>query len=148
MPVTIPQGQVYLDNASTSFPKPDAVAEAVAQAVRIVGLTTGRGTSFCEIDPDDITVKVRQMVARLINADDPQRVIFTYSATDSINLVLFGTLGEGDHMLVSPLDQTGPHIQALAKISRLMLDQEFKESCEKVESAEQLYELIRKKESQ
>jgi len=51
-------------------------------------------------------------------------------------------------MLVSPLDQTGPHIQALAKISRLMLDQEFKESCEKVESAEQLYELIRKKESQ
>ncbi len=104
MPVTIPQGQVYLDNASTSFPKPDAVAEAVAQAVRIVGLTTGRGTSFCEIDPDDITVKVRQMVARLINADDPQRVIFTYSATDSINLVLFGTLGEGDHMLVSPLE--------------------------------------------
>jgi fructose-specific phosphotransferase system IIA component len=51
-------------------------------------------------------------------------------------------------LLVSPLDQTGPHIQALAKISRLMLDQKFKESLEKADSAEQAYELLSNKEKE
>ena len=50
-------------------------------------------------------------------------------------------------MLVSPVDQTGPHIQALAKISRLMLDEEFKTKLETAGSAEAFYELLRKKES-
>jgi fructose-specific phosphotransferase system IIA component len=51
-------------------------------------------------------------------------------------------------LLVSPADQTGPHIQALAKISRLMLDEEFKEGLEKSASAEQLYELLSNKEKE
>ena len=45
-------------------------------------------------------------------------------------------------LLVSPLDQTGPHIQALARISRLLLDEQFKQSFENADSAEQLYQLI------
>lgn len=51
-------------------------------------------------------------------------------------------------LLVSPLNQTGPHIQALAKISRLMLDESFKSRLEKSTSAQQAYELIGKKEGQ
>lgn len=51
-------------------------------------------------------------------------------------------------LLVSPADRTGPHIQALAKISRLMLDEEFKQSLEKASSAEQVYELLSGKESE
>lgn len=50
-------------------------------------------------------------------------------------------------LLVSPADQTGPHIQALAKISRLMLDDKFKESLEKAGSSEEAYELISKEEN-
>ena len=50
-------------------------------------------------------------------------------------------------LLVSPIDKTGPHIQALARISRLMLDTQFRESLEKVTSPKQLYELISEKES-
>ena len=50
-------------------------------------------------------------------------------------------------LLVSPADQTGPHIQALARISRLMLDESFKQALEKADSAEQLYELISSRES-
>jgi fructose-specific phosphotransferase system IIA component len=50
-------------------------------------------------------------------------------------------------LLVSPADQTGPHIQALAKISRLMLDAEFKEELEGASSAEEVYELLDSKES-
>jgi mannitol/fructose-specific phosphotransferase system IIA component (Ntr-type) len=45
-------------------------------------------------------------------------------------------------LLVSPADQTGPHIQALARISRLMLNKQFKEAIEKVDSAEKAYELL------
>jgi fructose-specific phosphotransferase system IIA component len=51
-------------------------------------------------------------------------------------------------LLVSPSDQTGPHIQALAKISKLMIDEEFKESLEKATSAEQVYELLSNKEKE
>ena len=51
-------------------------------------------------------------------------------------------------LLVSPVNRTGPHIQALAKISRLMLDEEFKQSLEKAASAEQVYELLSNKENE
>ena len=49
-------------------------------------------------------------------------------------------------LLLSPADQTGPHIQALARISRLMLDEEFKISLENATSAEQVYELLSSRE--
>lgn len=51
-------------------------------------------------------------------------------------------------LLVSPVDKTGPHIQALARISRLMLDEEFKQKLEKAGSADELYELISNKENE
>ena len=51
-------------------------------------------------------------------------------------------------LLVSPADQTGPHIQALAKISRLMLDEKFKQGLEEATSAEQVYELLSSKENE
>ncbi len=51
-------------------------------------------------------------------------------------------------LLVSPSDQTGPHIQALARISRLMLDEEFKQALEKATSAEEVYELLNGKENE
>lgn len=51
-------------------------------------------------------------------------------------------------LLVSPANQTGPHIQALAQISRLMLDDKFKEKLEKSSSADEAYELLSKKDNQ
>jgi fructose-specific phosphotransferase system IIA component len=51
-------------------------------------------------------------------------------------------------LLVSPADQTGPHIQALARISRLMLDEEFKQKLEKAATADEVYELLNNKESE
>ncbi len=51
-------------------------------------------------------------------------------------------------LLVSPIDQTGPHIQALARISRLMLDTKFKEQIEKAVSADEVYSLLTAKENQ
>jgi len=51
-------------------------------------------------------------------------------------------------LLVSPSDQTGPHIQALARISRLMLDEQFKQGLEKATSADEVYELLNNKENE
>jgi fructose-specific phosphotransferase system IIA component len=51
-------------------------------------------------------------------------------------------------LLVSPASQTGPHIQALARISRLMLDEEFRQKLEKATSADEVYELLNNKESE
>ncbi|MHC4655067.1 MAG: PTS sugar transporter subunit IIA [Planctomycetota bacterium] len=51
-------------------------------------------------------------------------------------------------LLVSPADQTGPHIQALARISRLMLDEQFRKSIERATSAEETFELLNNKENE
>jgi mannitol/fructose-specific phosphotransferase system IIA component (Ntr-type) len=51
-------------------------------------------------------------------------------------------------LLISPADRTGPHIQALAKISKLMLDEQFRQQLEKADSAKEAYNLIGQKEKQ
>jgi fructose-specific phosphotransferase system IIA component len=51
-------------------------------------------------------------------------------------------------LLISPADQTGPHIQALAKISRLMLNENFRKNLEKAASAEEVYKLLGNRGSQ
>jgi len=51
-------------------------------------------------------------------------------------------------LLISPADQTGPHIQALAKISRLMLNEDFRKKLEKAASAEEVYGLLNKPDNQ
>ena len=51
-------------------------------------------------------------------------------------------------LLASPIDRTGPHIQALARISRLMLDEDFKTNLENATSAEEVYEQINNRENE
>jgi mannitol/fructose-specific phosphotransferase system IIA component (Ntr-type) len=51
-------------------------------------------------------------------------------------------------LLISPANQTGPHIQALASISRLMLNDEFRPKLENVTSAEEVYHLLSEQENQ
>jgi len=51
-------------------------------------------------------------------------------------------------LLVSPSDQTGPHIQALARISRLMLDEQFRQQLEQADSPQQIYELLSDREAE
>jgi fructose-specific phosphotransferase system IIA component len=51
-------------------------------------------------------------------------------------------------LLISPMDKTGPHIQALARISRLLLDEQFKAKLEKASSPEEVYQLISAKENE
>jgi len=51
-------------------------------------------------------------------------------------------------LIASPIDRTGPHIQALARISRLMLDEDFKNKLQNSQTSEELYKLISEKEAE
>jgi fructose-specific phosphotransferase system IIA component len=51
-------------------------------------------------------------------------------------------------LLASPVDQTGPHIQALAKISRMLTDDNFRTALKQAGDAQQMYEQIQQYEAQ
>jgi cysteine desulfurase/selenocysteine lyase len=93
--------RIYLDNAATSWPKPPRVYEAVDQYQRHVGAPAGRGAYRDALDVDRRVQQSRLALARLIDAPQTERVIFTYSGTDSLTLALRGLLKPGDHVVTS-----------------------------------------------
>lgn len=95
---------VYLDNAATSFPKPPAVIEAVTQTLKRVGATPGRGAHRQARNAASIVAGCRAKAARILGVADPERVIFTKNATESINIVLKGWLRAGDRVLFSAME--------------------------------------------
>ncbi len=98
------QRRIYLDNAATSWPKPEAVYEAVDHYQRELGATTGRG-AYREADQvQRLTMHARQQLVRLIGGEDPHRVVFTANGTESLNLAIHGCLRPGDHVVTSHVD--------------------------------------------
>ncbi len=95
---------IYLDNAATSWPKPETVYQAVDHFMRQVGATPGRGGHRREEEALRIADEARQALARLFNAPDPQGVVFTMNATQAINMALKGLLRPGDHVLTSSIE--------------------------------------------
>lgn len=80
---------VYLDNAATSFPKPEAVYEAVDHALRRMGVGPGRGGYRRSIEATRIVFEAREAVAALLGVTDSSRVVFTHSATEALNLAVW-----------------------------------------------------------
>jgi len=95
---------VYLDNAATSFPKPDVVHEAVLHAMRSVGASPGRGGYRQSLEAGRILFQAREAVAGLFSIPDSSRVIFTHNATEALNLALQGTLAAGDHVITTTME--------------------------------------------
>ncbi len=95
---------VYLDNAATSFPKPEAVHEAVVAAMRDIGASPGRGGYGQALAASRLLMTVRESLAALINAPDPARLIFTHNATAALNQAVFGVLSPGDHVVTSAME--------------------------------------------
>jgi cysteine desulfurase / selenocysteine lyase len=93
--------RVYLDNAATSWPKPEAVYRAVDDYQRRLGAPAGRSSYTEASEAERIVAACRQKVARLIGAADPKRIIFTLNGTDSLNIALHGLLRPGDHVVTS-----------------------------------------------
>jgi cysteine desulfurase family protein len=96
--------RTYFDNAATSWPKPEAVYQAVDRYQREVGAPAGRSGYAEAVHVAREVAAARQAVARLLGADDPSRVIFTLNGTDALNLALHGLLRAGDHVVTSVLE--------------------------------------------
>jgi len=95
---------VYLDNAATSFPKPEAVYSTVDEFMRKIGVSAGRGAYRQALESDRIIYDTRKVLAKLFNIQDVTRIVFTSSITDSLNLVLKGILNQGDHVVTSSME--------------------------------------------
>ena len=95
---------IYLDNAATSWPKPETVYEAVNQFMRAVGATPGRGGHRKEEEAARIADQTRKAIAELFHAPNPNGVVFTMNATQAINMGLKGILKPGDHVITSAIE--------------------------------------------
>jgi cysteine desulfurase family protein len=92
---------IYLDNAATSWPKPESVYQTMDEFLRTKGGNPGRGSHSMAVAAREVVEETRMLVARLINAPEKDRIIFTLNCTDALNLGLKGLLKLGDHVITS-----------------------------------------------
>lgn len=95
---------IYLDNAATSFPKPDAVASEILNCLKNYGGNPGRSGHALSVAAAEKVFECRERAASLFRCPDPERVIFTLNATHAINMLIKGALRQGDHVLISDLE--------------------------------------------
>lgn len=92
---------IYLDNAATSFPKPESVYAAVDHYNRSLGAAAGRGGYRAAVEVDTVLRRCRKRAAELLGAESPERVVWTFNATDALNMALHGLLDRGDHVVTT-----------------------------------------------
>jgi len=107
--------RIYVDNAATSYPKPPAVLDAMVRYTRDLGASPGRGAYRESRQAGEILWQCRQRMARLVNAELPEHLVFAANATDALNLAIHGLLREGDHAITTRLD----HNSVLRPLSEL-----------------------------
>jgi cysteine desulfurase family protein len=95
---------LYLDNAATTFPKPEQVYRAMDHALREIGVGPGRGSHRRGLDANRLVFEAREEVAGLFSIRDSARVIFTHSATEALNLAVNGLLKPGDHVVSTTME--------------------------------------------
>ena len=96
---------IYLDNAATSFPKPEGVSAAMKTYIDQVGATINRSVYGSAQDAGLVTLQLRQRLKRLFHFPEPvTHVILTPGATWGLNMVIKGFLKPGDHCIVSSME--------------------------------------------
>lgn len=115
---------IYLDNAATSFPKPETVAAAMVDYLTNVGASPGRSGHQLAAAAGRILFQTRKALTRLFNLDDPGRIIFTENATYALNLSLFGLLQPGDRVLTTGLEHNSVMrpLRHLEELRRIKID--------------------------
>ena len=121
---------IYLDNAATSFPKAPGVAEATAAFIREAAANPGRAGHRMATAAEHRLDELRLKLARLFNAPDHQRIVFTLNGTDALNIAIKGVLGFNDpetdalpHVVTTVLEHNSVSrpLQALADAGRIHL---------------------------
>ncbi|NJC86994.1 MAG: aminotransferase class V-fold PLP-dependent enzyme [Desulfuromonas sp.] len=95
---------LYLDNAATSFPKPETVCTAVDRTLRLGAANPGRGGYRLSLDAGRMVLAARSAAARLVGMPDPARIVFVANATEALNLALFGALSSGDRVVTTSME--------------------------------------------
>lgn len=95
---------IYLDNAATTWPKPEQTIKAMEDCIRLYGANPGRGGHKMSLSAGRIIFQTREEVAKLFGIKDPARLVFTGNATESLNLALKGLLKPGDHIVISSME--------------------------------------------
>ncbi|MBM3132953.1 MAG: aminotransferase class V-fold PLP-dependent enzyme, partial [Chloroflexi bacterium] len=95
---------IYLDNAATSWPKPETMYRTIDEFMRRSGANPGRSGHRMSIDAGRAVYGAREALAELFHVPDPLRIVFTKNATESLNLVMSGILRPGDHAITSSME--------------------------------------------
>jgi cysteine desulfurase family protein len=96
--------RIYLDNAATSWPKPEVLYDAVHRYQREIGGPNGRSGYREALEANRIVERARRGVANLIGATDPLHVVFGCNGTDVLNLAIRGSVRPGDHVVTTVCD--------------------------------------------
>jgi cysteine desulfurase family protein len=95
---------IYLDNAATSWPKPECVYQAIDDFLRNNAGNAGRGSHSMSLAAAAMVEETRTLTAQFFNVDEKERIIFTLNCTDALNLGLKGLLKPGDHVITSSME--------------------------------------------
>lgn len=114
---------IYFDNAATSFPKPPQVIRAMAGALEKLGANPGRSGHRLSLCAGRVAQACREEAARLLGMEQPERIIFTGSCTEALNLAMLGTLHQGDEVLCSHAEHNAVMrpLHHLAETGQIML---------------------------
>jgi cysteine desulfurase family protein len=95
---------IYLDNAATSYPKPDETLHALVDFVTNVGGNPGRSGHPLSIEAARIVFQAREKLTAFINGKHSERLIFTSNGTDSLNLAILGLIAPHNHVITTSLE--------------------------------------------
>jgi cysteine desulfurase / selenocysteine lyase len=95
---------IYLDNAATVFPKPAEVLDKAMELYKLYGVNPGRsGYDLCLVG-GDLVETTRQEMCAFFNGTDHHRLCFAYNASDALNILIFGMVEDGDHVISTTVE--------------------------------------------
>src|SRR5437764_12474966 len=95
---------IYLDNAATSFPKPEAVYQTLDRFARQSLANPGRAGHKMALAAERALDDGRHLLNQFFHGEGPERFIFTLNCTDALNMAFKGVLKEGDHVITTDLE--------------------------------------------
>jgi cysteine desulfurase family protein len=109
---------IYLDNAATSYPKPETVYQALDQFARTSLANPGRAGHKMALAAERALDDARHLLNILFNGEAPERFVFTLNCTDALNMAFKGVLRDGDHVVTTDLE----HNSVSRPLRRMELD--------------------------
>ena len=109
---------IYVDNAATTFPKPKIVTDKIMECSLGYAGNPGRSGHKLAMKMDLEIYETREKICKLINGTEPLNVIFTFNATDSLNIAIKGVLEKGNHVITTSME----HNSVLRPLNQLRKD--------------------------